>query len=99
MRKLFLLGFIVAGLVLGNEANGYLEFNVTELDRIEDLEFGFSKFSSNFNPLMVGLTLIRGAGSKGAGTVSFSLLFPSTNFFSFVCLSYITILVSLMFLR
>ncbi|AAC13595.1 similar to Vigna radiata pectinacetylesterase precursor (GB:X99348) [Arabidopsis thaliana] len=66
MRKLFLLGFIVAGLVLGNEANGYLEFNVTELDRIEDLEFGFSKFSSNFNPLMVGLTLIRGAGSKGA---------------------------------
>jgi hypothetical protein len=81
MRKLFLLGFIVAGLVLGNEANGYLEFNVTELDRIEDLEFGFSKFSSNFNPLMVGLTLIRGAGSKGAGTVSFSLLFPSTNFF------------------
>ncbi|XP_010493919.1 PREDICTED: pectin acetylesterase 10 [Camelina sativa] len=66
MWKLFLLGFVVAGLVLGNEANGYFEFNVTELDRIEELEFGFSKFTSNFNPLMVGLTLIRGAGSKGA---------------------------------
>lgn len=61
MRKLFLLGFIVAGLILGTEANGYLELNVTDLDRIEELEYGFSKVSSNFNPF--GLPLIRGAGT------------------------------------
>lgn len=72
MRKLFLLGFVVTGLILGTEANGFLEFNVTDLDRIEELEFGFSKFNSNYNPLMVGLTLIRGAGAKGAGTLSLS---------------------------
>lgn len=67
MRNLFLLGVVlVTGLVLGTEANENLEFNVTELDRIEELEYGFSKSSSNFNPLMVGLTLIRGAGAKGA---------------------------------
>lgn len=90
MRKLFLLGFIVAGLVHGNEANGYFEFNVTELYRIEELEYGFSKFSSNFNPLMVGLTLIRGAGSKGAGTVSLSLsdfYFSKNGLFNLILVS------------
>ena len=80
MRNLFLLGVVVVtGLVLGTEANEYLEFNVTELDRIEELEYGFSKSSSNFNPLMVGLTLIRGAGAKGAGTISLSLCFTSIH--------------------
>lgn len=70
MNKLLLLvGFIV---VLGTQANEYLDFNVTEIDRIEELEFGFSKYSSNLNPLLVGLTLIRGADS-GAGTLSLSL--------------------------
>ncbi|WZZ63063.1 hypothetical protein YC2023_063170 [Brassica napus] len=61
MSKLLLLvDFIV---VLGTQANEYLDFNVTEIDRIEELEFGFSKYSSNLNPLLVGLTLIRGADS------------------------------------
>lgn len=70
MSKLLLLvDFIV---VLGTQANEYLDFNVTEIDRIEELEFGFSKYSSNLNPLLVGLTLIRGADS-GAGTLSLSL--------------------------
>ena len=79
MRNLFLLGVVlVTGLVLGTEANENLEFNVTELDRIEELEYGFSKSSSNFNPLMVGLTLIRGAGAKGAGILS--LCFTSIHF-------------------
>lgn len=62
----------MAGLILGAQANEYLDFNVTEVDRIEELEFGFSKYSSNLNPLLVGLTLIRGADS-GAGTPSLSL--------------------------
>ncbi|CAH8388572.1 unnamed protein product [Eruca vesicaria subsp. sativa] len=66
MMKIFLLGFVVSGLILVTETNGYIEFNVTEFDRIEELEYGFSKSSSSFNPLMVGLTLIRGAGAKGA---------------------------------
>jgi hypothetical protein len=63
MVKLLLVGFVVAGIILGTQANEYLDFNVTEIDRIEELEFGFSKYSSNLNPLMVGLTLIRGADS------------------------------------
>lgn len=84
MRKLFLLGFVVARLILEAEANEYLEFNVTDLDRIEELEYNYSKFSSNFNPLMVGLTLIRGAGSKGAGTYSLSFLLLTKIGFLFV---------------
>ena len=85
MNKLLLLvGFIV---VLGTQANEYLDFNVTEIDRIEELEFGFSKYSSNLNPLLVGLTLIRGADS-GAGTLSLSLslsasLIRSLSLFTF----------------
>lgn len=67
MEKLLVVGFVVAGIILGTQANEYLDFNVTEIDRIEELEFGFSKYSSNLSPLMVGLTLIRGADS-GAGT-------------------------------
>ena len=73
MRKIFLLGFVVTGLILVTEAIGYLEFNVTELDHIEELEYGVSKSISSFNPLMVGLTLITGAGAKGAGTLLLSL--------------------------
>lgn len=77
MSKLLLLvDFIV---VLGTQANEYLDFNVTEIDRIEELEFGFSKYSSNLNPLLVGLTLIRGADS-GAGTLSLSLF----TFYEFI---------------
>lgn len=73
MVKLLLVGLIVAcWLILGTQANEYLDFNVTEIDRIEELEFGLSKYSSNLNPLLVGLTLIRGADS-GAGTLSASL--------------------------
>lgn len=84
MNKLLLLvGFVV---VLGTtQANEYLDFNVTEIDRIEELEFGFSKYSSNLNPLLVGLTLIRGADS-GAGTLSLSLsasLIRSLSLFTF----------------
>lgn len=83
MSKLLLLvDFIV---VLGTQANEYLDFNVTEIDRIEELEFGFSKYSSNLNPLLVGLTLIRGADS-GAGTLSLSLsasLIRSLSLFTF----------------
>ncbi|KAF3544653.1 hypothetical protein DY000_02003684 [Brassica cretica] len=64
MVKLLLVGLIVAcWLIPGTQANEYLDFNVTEIDRIEELEFGFSKYSSNLNPLLVGLTLIRGADS------------------------------------
>ncbi|CAH8361543.1 unnamed protein product [Eruca vesicaria subsp. sativa] len=64
MVKLLVVGFIVAcWLILGTQANEYLDFNVTEIDRIEELEFGFSKYSSNLDPLLVGLTLIRGADS------------------------------------
>jgi len=78
MNKLLLLvGFVV---VLGTtQANEYLDFNVTEIDRIEELEFGFSKYSSNLNPLLVGLTLIRGADS-GAGTLSLYLF----TFYEFI---------------
>lgn len=82
MNKLLLLvGFVV---VLGTtQANEYLDFNVTEIDRIEELEFGFSKYSSNLNPLLVGLTLIRGADS-GAGTLSLSAsVFKSLYLFTF----------------
>ncbi|KAH0933888.1 hypothetical protein HID58_011005 [Brassica napus] len=64
VKLLLLVGLIVAcWLILGTQANEYLDFNVTEIDRIEELEFGFSKYSSNLNPLLVGLTLIRGADS------------------------------------
>lgn len=73
MEKILLVVFVVAGLILGTQANEYLDFNVTEIDRIEELEYGFSsKYSSNLNPLLVGLTLIRGADS-GAGTLSLYL--------------------------
>ena len=73
VKLLLLVGLIVAcWLILGTQANEYLDFNVTEIDRNEELEFGFSKYSSNLNPLLVGLTLIRGADS-GAGTLSASV--------------------------
>ena len=93
MVKLLSVWLIVAcWLILGTQANEYLDFNVTEIDRIEELEFGFSKYSSNLNPLLVGLTLIRGADS-GAGTLSASLTrslfiyFFYVFFYLFVCSS------------
>ncbi|KAK8542424.1 hypothetical protein V6N13_137001 [Hibiscus sabdariffa] len=43
---------------------GFLDFNETELSFIEAYDYGVSKL--NYNPLMVGLTLITSAGSKGA---------------------------------
>ena len=85
VKLLLLVGFIVAcWLILGTQANEYLDFNVTEIDRNEELEFGFSKYSSNLNPLLVGLTLIRGADS-GAGTLSASVTRSLFIYFFFLC--------------
>lgn len=85
-KLLLLVGLNVAWLILGTQANEYLDFNVTEIDRIEELEFGFSKYSSNLNPLLVGLTFIRGADS-GAGTLSASVTrsSPCLSLFTFMC--------------
>ena len=85
VKLLLLVGLIVAcWLILGTQANEYLDFNVTEIDRNEELEFGFSKYSSNLNPLLVGLTLIRGADS-GAGTLSASVTRSLFIYFFFMC--------------
>lgn len=69
--KLLWVG-VVLQLVFGKLVNGFLNFNGTELSDIESYEFGVSK--ATYNPVMVGLTLIQGAGAKGAGT--FHLLLP-----------------------
>ena len=65
MLKLFWVGFVIAFVFL-QVVTGFLDFNETELSFIEAYDYGVSKL--NYNPLMVGLTLIPSAGSKGAGT-------------------------------
>ncbi|GKV44243.1 hypothetical protein SLEP1_g51441 [Rubroshorea leprosula] len=61
--KLLWVG-VVLGLVFGKLVNGFLDFNETELSFIESYEYGIS--NANYNPVMVGLTLIQSAGAKGA---------------------------------
>lgn len=65
--KLFWVGIVVV-LVLTKLANGFEEhsFNETELSWLES--YGESKAA--LTGLMVGLTLIPGAGAKGAGTLT-----------------------------
>lgn len=61
--KLLWVGIAVL-VVLGKWVDGFVEFslNETEISLMEG--FGVSK--AGYNPLMVGLTLIHGAGAKGA---------------------------------
>ncbi|XP_062081707.1 pectin acetylesterase 12-like [Humulus lupulus] len=63
MMKLLWVGIAVV-VVLGKWVDGFVEFslNETEISLMEG--FGVSK--AGYNPLMVGLTLIHGAGAKGA---------------------------------
>ncbi|XVF20640.1 hypothetical protein REPUB_Repub12eG0018600 [Reevesia pubescens] len=63
MMKLFWVGVVIA-FAFAQMVTGFLDFNETELSLIEAYEYGVSKL--NYNPLMVGLTLIRSAGAKGA---------------------------------
>ena len=65
--KLFWVGIVVV-LVLTKLAKGFEEhsFNETELSWLES--YGESKAA--LTGLMVGLTLIPGAGAKGAGTLA-----------------------------
>ncbi|XWS58039.1 hypothetical protein CRYUN_Cryun08bG0001000 [Craigia yunnanensis] len=63
MTKLFWVGVVIA-FVSAPVVAGFLDFNETELSFIEAYEYGASKL--NYNPLMVGLTLIPSAGAKGA---------------------------------
>ncbi|KAK6242895.1 hypothetical protein QUC31_009304 [Theobroma cacao] len=61
--KLFCVG-VFAAFVFCKVVAGFLDFNETELSFIEAYEYGVSKL--NYNPLMVGLTLIPSAGAQGA---------------------------------
>ncbi|GLT88475.1 hypothetical protein SLE2022_065000 [Rubroshorea leprosula] len=61
--KLLWVGVVIQ-LVFGKLVNGFLDFNGTELSDMESYEFGVSKATDN--PVMVGLTLIQSAGTKGA---------------------------------
>ncbi|XWS64391.1 hypothetical protein CRYUN_Cryun05aG0000800 [Craigia yunnanensis] len=63
MMKLFWVGVVIAFVFL-QVVTGFLDFNETELSFIEAYDYGVSKL--NYNPLMVGLTLIPSAGAKGA---------------------------------
>ncbi|KAG4111679.1 hypothetical protein ERO13_D13G117000v2 [Gossypium hirsutum] len=56
--------WIVIAIAFLQLVTGFLDFNETELSLIEAYDFGVSKL--NYNPLMVGLTLITSAGAKGA---------------------------------
>lgn len=72
--KLLLVSFVVL-IAFGKWVDGFLEFNETELYQIENYSsdyvsngsvYGISKAFNN--ALMVGLTLIRSAGAKRAGS-------------------------------
>jgi len=65
MMKLFWV-WVVTAFLFHRGVTGFLDFNETEPSIIEAYEYGVSKL--NYNPLMVGLTLIHNAGAKGAGT-------------------------------
>ena len=84
--SVLLIGIFI-GLVFGNWVDGFeeiLSFNETAMSFLdsEHMEaFGASKAVGASNVLMVGLTLIQGAGAKGAGT--FFLLYILFFFFFF----------------
>ncbi|KAK8476865.1 hypothetical protein V6N13_031282 [Hibiscus sabdariffa] len=56
--------WVVSAFAFAQLVTAFLDFNETELSFLESLEYGASKI--NYNPLMVGLTLIHTAGAKGA---------------------------------
>ncbi|KAG4166162.1 hypothetical protein ERO13_A13G114000v2 [Gossypium hirsutum] len=56
--------WIVIAIAFLQLVTGFLDFNETELSLIEAYDYGVSKL--NYNPLMVGLTLIASASAKGA---------------------------------
>lgn len=71
-NNLFWLG-IVSALVFsfwvdGFSAYEYHHFNETEFSLLEAKEQAYSSLPGRF-PLMVGLTLIQSAASKGAGSI------------------------------
>lgn len=72
MVKLLWVG-IVIGLVFSNWVDGFeeLRLNETAMSLFEAEAYGVSKAAIVPNALMVGLTLIQGAGAKGAGTFFF----------------------------
>ncbi|KAE8705593.1 Pectin acetylesterase 10 [Hibiscus syriacus] len=57
--------WVVLTFAFAQLVTAFLDFNETELSFLESLQYGASKI--NYNPLMVGLTLIHTAGAKGAG--------------------------------
>ncbi|XP_021898967.1 pectin acetylesterase 12-like isoform X1 [Carica papaya] len=63
MKKLLWV-LAVAGLAFCTLVDGFMELNETQLSLIEAYDYGVSKV--NYNPLMVGLTLITSAAAKGA---------------------------------
>lgn len=70
--KLWWVGIVIS-LVFSKWVNGFVEhsFNETELSFLE--AYGESKVGANY--LMVGLTLIPGAGAKRAGTLYTPMFF------------------------
>jgi hypothetical protein len=72
MVKLLWVG-IVIGLVFSNWVDGFeeLRLNGTAMSLFEAEAYGVSKAAIVPNALMVGLTLIHGAGAKVAGTFFF----------------------------
>ncbi|MBA0632329.1 hypothetical protein Godav_001090 [Gossypium davidsonii] len=68
--------WIVIAIAFLQLVTGFLDFNEPELSLIEAYDYGVSKL--NYNPLMVGLTLITSAGAKGAGTLPYISL-PGWN--------------------
>lgn len=67
MVVVFVIGFV------SKFADGFEYFNLTELPF--EAFYGISAASATAysNPLLVGLTLVQGAASRGAGTLSLSL--------------------------
>ena len=96
--SVLLIGIFI-GLVFGNWVDGFeeiLSFNETAMSFLdsEHMEaFGASKAVGASNVLMVGLTLIQGAGAKGAGT--FFLLYILFFFFFLSLISFPAVLWSL----
>lgn len=70
--KLFLVSVVIS-LAFSKWAAGFMEygFNETEMALLEG--YGESKVGANL--LMVGLTLIGGAGAKGAGEISALMIY------------------------
>jgi hypothetical protein len=98
MVKLLWVG-IVIGLVFSNWVDGFeeLRLNGTAMSLFEAEAYGVSKAAIVPNALMVGLTLIHGAGAKGAGTFSFFLFLKKKIKLFYFILIFIAFVISCYF--